>query len=418
MSKKNTAKERATELNKKPKFNQGFSSFDSFTSSPFNQSQKSNATAEDVLLSTQESSFELLPSTQNSNAWSEAISEIGDFDMAPFTFDLDHTTSNNNATQTDSVVSNFSDISQPTFPPESTDFNDIQTSTRPPSVHSFVSNLESPIMSQDLVLPFEEDDDAAESIKSNFSTQEAFPPFAENDVELTPPPSSTDNINDTHLPPISDFQFVIPTPTVIKQAPKPVTQLLKPAGITSVALKVILQETEMHEKWENAMNAQLAKHGNIAKMCTAEDSEAALFWILDSWIEGNVIFAWCTYMDEDDIDQWISAKEEDEKKEEAIDPSMALIPNTDTITTTDNYAIKSYPDQKLLNNMNGMPGEKYLFAFSLAYIKSRKYAKKFIEEERVVAVWPEEWSELQIMLPIVGHCIAILTSKFKADSIY
>jgi len=57
----------------------------------------------------------------------------------------------------------------------------------------------------------------------------------------------------------------------------------------------------------------VAKHGNIAKMCTAEDSEAALFWILDSWIEGNVIFAWCTYMDEDDINQWISAKEEDPK---------------------------------------------------------------------------------------------------------
>lgn len=251
-----TAKERATELNKKPKLNQGFSSFDSFTSSPFNQSQKSNAAAEDVLLSTQESSFELLPNTQNSHTWSEAISEIGDFDMAPFTFDLDQTANNNNATQTDSVVSNFSDISQPIFPPEFTDFNDIQTSTRPPSVHSFVSNLESPIISQDLVLPFEEDDDAAESIKSSFSTQEAFPPFAENDVELTPPPSSTDNINDTHLPPISDFQFVIPTPTVIKQASKPVTQRIKPEGITSVALKAILQETEMHEKWENAMNAQ------------------------------------------------------------------------------------------------------------------------------------------------------------------
>lgn len=251
-----TAKERATELNKKPKLNQGFSSFDSFTSSPFNQSQKSNAAAEDVLLSTQESSFELLPSTQNSHTWSEAISEIGDFDMAPFTFDLDQTTGNNNATQTDSVVSNFSDISQLIFPPEFTDFNDIQTSTRPPSVHSFVSNLESPIMSQDLVMPFEEDGDAAESIKSSFSTQEAFPPFAENDVELTPPPSSTDNINDTHLPPISDFQFVIPTPTVIKQAPKPVTQRIKPEGITSVALKAILQETEMHEKWENAINAQ------------------------------------------------------------------------------------------------------------------------------------------------------------------
>lgn len=413
---------------------------------PFSQSQRSNAALEDVealSLSTQESSFELHPDTQNSHAWSEAISEIGDFDMAPFTFDLEHTSSNKHATQTDSVVSNFSDNSQPMFPPEFIDFNDIQTSTKPRSVHSFVSNVESPIMSQETMVPFE-DDDAAESIRSTFSTQEALCPLVETNVKTAPAPASTDNhsdSNDAHLPPISDFRFVIPTSTVkldsaIKQAPKPVTQRIKPQGITAVALKTILQETEMHEKWDNAMNAQcivyfpscrekilteicvVARYGNIAQMCREECSDAALFRILDSWIEGNVIFAWCTCMDEDDIDEWISAKKAEEEKEETTDLSMAFIPDNTATTFSSSCAIKSYPDQELLINMDAVPEEKFLFAFSLAYIKSRKYAKKFIEEERVVAVWPDDWSELQITLPIAGHCTARLTSKFKADSIY
>ncbi|KAK4521854.1 uncharacterized protein ATC70_004392 [Mucor velutinosus] len=423
-------KEHATESKKKPKFHQGYSSFDSFLSSPFNQTQRSNITVEDgeaLSLSTQESSFELHSDTQNSHAWSEAISEIGDFDMAPFTFDLDHISSNKNATQTDSVISNFSDNSQLAFPPEFIDFNDIQTLTRAHSVHSFISNVESPIMSQETIVHFE-DDDIAESIKSTFSTQEAPPSLTENHIELAPAPAPAstnkhNDSNDAHLPPISDFKFVIPTSTenlnsVVKQAPKPVTRRIKSEGITAVALRTILQETEAHEKWENAMNAQLATYGNIAQMCKEKDSNAALFWILDSWIEGNVLFAWCTCMDEDDIDEWVSAKKADEEKEETTDPSMDSTPNDATTTAANNDAIKSYPDQELLNSMDEMPEEKCLFAFSLAYIKSRKYAKKFIEEERVVAVWPDDWSELQITLPIVGHCIAKLTSKFKADSIY
>lgn len=163
----------------------------------------------------------------------------------------------------------------------------------------------------------------------------------------------------------------------------------------------------------------VAKYGNIAQVCKEEDADAALFRILDSWIEGNVIFAWCTCMDEDEIDEWIAAKKADEEKEDITDPSMALIPDDTAITAAaNNNAIKSYPDQELLINMDVVPEEKFLFAFSLAYIKSRKYAKKFIEEERVVAVWPDDWSELQITLPIAGHCTARLTSKFKADSIY
>ncbi|KAL0140295.1 hypothetical protein V8B55DRAFT_1505949 [Mucor lusitanicus] len=419
----------------KRKLNQGYSSFESFTSTPFDQSQRSNTTIEDVealSFSTQESSFELHPDTQNSHAWSEAISEIGDFDMAPFTFDLDHVSGSRNATQTDSVVSNFSDNTQLAFPPGFIEFNDIQTSTRPHSVHSFISNVESPIMSQETIAHFE-DDDAAESITSTFSTQEAplLPALDDSDRQQLAPPVPTDNDNgssDTHLPPISDFKFVIPTSTakmdtVVKQAPKPVTKRIKSEGITAVALKAILQETEMHETWENAMNAQLAKHGNIAQVCKEEDVDAALFWILDSWIEGNVIFAWCTCMDEEGVDKWLSAKKADEEKREATDSTLAFTPDDgdddETATTIANHdAIKSYPDQDLLNNMDAVPEEKFLFAFSLAYIKSRKYARKFIEEERVVAVWPDDWSELQITLPMVGHCTAKLTSKFKADSIY
>jgi predicted flavoprotein YhiN len=122
-------------------------------------------------------------------------------------------------------------------------------------------------------------------------------------------------------------------------------------------------------------------------------------------------------MDDDDIEEWVSVKKADEKKEETMNVSIALIPDDDDATTNAD-AIKSYPDQDLLNNMDKIPEEKFLFAFSLAYIKSRKYARKFIEQERVVAVWPDDWSELQITLPIVGHCVANLTSKFKADSIY
>ncbi|KAL9548148.1 hypothetical protein MBANPS3_005829 [Mucor bainieri] len=427
-----TSKEHAAELNKRPKINEGYSSFDSYTSSPYNQSQRSNVAVEDVealSLSTQESSFDLHPDTQNSHAWSEAISEIGDFDIAPFTFDLDHISNSKNATQADSVVSNFSDHSQLAFSPGFIDFNDIQTSTRPHSVHSFVSNIsnvESPIMSQETIAHFD-DDDAAESIKSTFSTQEALPPFDQDDGHIAPASASTDDHNESnnaHLPPISDFKFVIPTSTAkldsaVKQAPKPVTRCLKPDGITAVALKTILQESQVHEKWEDTMNAQLATHGNIAEACKEEDASAALFWILDSWIEGNVIFAWCTCMDEDDMDEWLSAKkaEEEEKEGYSTISSATFMPDTVT-TTTNDEAIKSYPDQDLLNNMDKIPEEKFLFAFSLAYVKSRKYAKKFIEEERVVAVWPDDWSELQITLPVVGHCMARLTNKFKADSIY
>ncbi|GAN09912.1 hypothetical protein MAM1_0302d09445 [Mucor ambiguus] len=410
-----TKKEHATELNKKPKLNQGYSSFDSFASSPYDQSQKSNVTVEDVkALSSQESSFELHPDTQNSHAWSEAISEIGDFDMAPFAFDLDPISTSKNATQTDSVLSNFSDNSQLAFSPDFIDFNDTQMLTRPHSIHSFISTVESPVMSQETIVHFE-DDDATESIKSTFSTQEALPQLALTDDH--------NDSNDARLPPISDFKFVIPTSTAnldsaVKQAPKPVTQHLKSEGITAVAFRTILQETEMHEKWEDAMSAQLAEYGNIAQVCKENDANAALFWILDSWVEGNVIFAWCTCMDDDDIEEWVSVKKADEKKEETMNSSIALIPDDDATATTNTDTIKSYPDQDLLNNMDKIPEEKFLFAFSLAYIKSRKYAKKFIEQERVVAVWPDDWSELQITLPIIGHCVANLTSKFKADSIY
>lgn len=52
----------------------------------------------------------------------------------------------------------------------------------------------------------------------------------------------------------------------------------------------------------------VAQYGNIAKVCKEVNSEAVLFWLLDSWIEGNIIFAWCTLMDEEDIDNWISAE--------------------------------------------------------------------------------------------------------------
>lgn len=167
----------------------------------------------------------------------------------------------------------------------------------------------------------------------------------------------------------------------------------------------------------------VAQYGNIAKVCKEMNSEADLFWILDSWIEGNVIFAWCTLMDEEEIDNWIATKEGEDEEEENTGQFNSLIRIEDDYTSN-KYgmaAIKSCPDDELLTSMNDElsdPEEKFLFAFSLAYIKSRKYAKKFIEQERVVAVWPDDWSEIQITLPKIGHCIANLTSRFKADSIY
>lgn len=388
---------------------------------------------EGLSLDTQESAFDVaLVGTQNSHTWSETISEIGDSDLAtPFLFDLDES-NNKNATQTDSVISNFSDNSQPILPTDFrfNDINENQKFLREDSANSFVSNLGSPLLEalENDLLSF--GDDMAESVTSSFSTQEPIPQShslpATNNAIVTEPLAN--NSDDSRLPPLSDFKFIIPTSTaklkpIIKDTPKPVIQRMKKEGLTDVALRTILKETELHEKWEDAMNAQLAQYGNIAKVCKEVNSEAVLFWLLDSWIEGNLIFAWCTLMDEEEIDNWISTKE-DEDEEEGSSGQFSSLMRIEDDCTSNKYGmstIKSCPDDGLLTVMNdelSEPEEKFLFAFSLAYIKSRKYAKKFIEEERVVAVWPDDWSEIQITLPKIGHCIANLTSKFKADSIY
>lgn len=232
---------------------------------------------EGLPLNTQESAFDVaFVDTQNSHAWSEAISEIGDSDLAtPFLFDLDES-NNKNATQTDSVISNFSDNSQPILPTDFRfdDINENQKFLRENSVNSFVSNLGSPLLDsfENDMLPF--GDDMAESVTSSFSTQEAIPqshllPLT-NDVLDTKPLAN--NSNDSKLPPLSDFKFIIPTSTaklkpIIKDTPRPVAQHMKKKGLTDVALRTILKETELHEKWEDAMNAQckyyLQKNKNV-----------------------------------------------------------------------------------------------------------------------------------------------------------
>lgn len=215
---------------------------------------------------TQESAFDVaLVGTQNSHAWSEAISEIGDSDLAtPFLFDLDES-NNKSATQTDSIISNFSDNSQPLLPTD-LQFNNVnedQKFLREGSVNSFVSNLGSPLLEafENDMLPF--GDDMAESVTSSFSTQEAIPqphPLPPtNDVLVTK--GLANGSDDSKLPPLSDFKFIIPTSTAklkptVKDTPKPVAQHMKKEGLTDIALRVILKETELHEKWEDAMNAQ------------------------------------------------------------------------------------------------------------------------------------------------------------------
>ncbi|KAI8646123.1 hypothetical protein BD408DRAFT_410710 [Parasitella parasitica] len=438
-----TRKEHTSKIKKTSTYDQDFQGFDSFTSS-FDRSQRSIATidgVERVSVNTQESTL----NTQDSYAWSEAISEIGDSDLAtPFLFDLDDGISRN-ATQPDSIVSNFSDISQPAFPIGDLEFNDnsqIQNFSMEDSVNSLVSNLVSPItetMDND-ILHFN-DDDAAESVTSSFSTQEPLHPPSSPPIidlsftNLTP----TEKSNSSKLPPLSKFKFVIPTSTsktqpIVKKASKPEAKRLKKEGLTDTALQTILRETELHEKWEYGINAQLAKYGNIAKVCKEVAKEAVLFWVNDSWLEGNLIFAWCTLMDEQEIEGWITIKQEAEveeakveqveaEEEELADRLLCLMEDDEKIdTSVNNSTIKNHPDEALLSTINNdrLPehDDSFLFAFSLAYVKSRKYAKKFIEQERVVAVWPDSWSELQITLPKIGHFIANVTSKFKADSIY
>jgi hypothetical protein len=221
---------------------------------------------EGLSLDTQESAFDVaLVGTQNSHTWSETISEIGDSDLAtPFLFDLDES-NNKNATQTDSVISNFSDNSQPMLPTDFR-FNDIsenQKFLREGSANSFVSNLGSPLLEalENDLLSF--GDDMAESVTSSFSTQEPIPQShflpATNNAVVTEPLAN--NSDDSRLPLLSDFKFIIPTSTaklkpIIKDTPKPVIQRMKKEGLTDVALRTILKETELHEKWEDTMNAQ------------------------------------------------------------------------------------------------------------------------------------------------------------------
>ncbi|CEP17490.1 hypothetical protein [Parasitella parasitica] len=430
-----TREEHTIKLKKTNTYDRDLQSFDSFTSS-FDRSQRSTITTDEVeklSVNTQESTFDLALGTQNSHAWSEVISEVGDSDLAaPFFFDLDDSI-NRNATQTDSIVSNFSDSSQLIFPVEDLVFNEDSQNQKfnmEDSVNSLVSNLVSPILEtfDNNMLRFN-DDDAVDSVASCFSTQEPLPPPSSpsmRDISFTDKTPAEKN-NDSNLPLVSEFKFVIPTSTskahpIITEVSNSVAKRMKKNGLTDIALQTILKETELHEKWECGINAELAKKGSLAKVCKEIDREAILFWINDSWLEGNLIFAWCTLMDEEEIKRWISMKQnkeiEEETEEEVLtDRFLDLIEYSEQSDANINSIIKNHPDEALLN-INGVSKHEFLFAFSLAYIKSRKYAKKFIEQERVVAVWPDSWSELQLVLPRIGHCIANVTSKFKADSIY
>lgn len=150
----------------------------------------------------------------------------------------------------------------------------------------------------------------------------------------------------------------------------------------------------------------VAKYGSMAKICQKEHV-CPLYRMTDTWLEGGLVFSWCITLDQDDI----VILDTSQKNTQTDSINDRASQSTTWSFATPNYILPEYePSQD---------EKRSLIAFSFAYMHnvSKVLISKFVNEEKVVGIWPG-WTEYDATLADYGTVKVRLVTKFKADSIY
>lgn len=150
----------------------------------------------------------------------------------------------------------------------------------------------------------------------------------------------------------------------------------------------------------------MAKYGSMAKICQKQPV-CSLYRMTDTWLEGGLVFSWCVPLDYNSI-VFLDSSQKNTQTESTNDMTSQ---STSWSFGTPNYILPEYESSQ--------GGERILFAFSFAYMHnvSKMSMNKFVNEEKVVGIWPG-WSEYDATLADYGSVKVNLATKFKADSIY
>ncbi|CAO3700006.1 unnamed protein product [Rhizopus stolonifer] len=155
----------------------------------------------------------------------------------------------------------------------------------------------------------------------------------------------------------------------------------KKGGVAERALAVEIKQKEDFIIWENGVNAMMAKYGSIIKVCN-KSPESQAFRLIDPWVERGLVFSWCVSLKESEIVQVVGP----------MTPGNSQISwNEDTQDIIEDFSQpKPLPPYEPEENE-----ERFLIAFSFAYIATTVSKDMFVKNERCVGVWPP-WTESEI----------------------
>ncbi|KAI8884958.1 hypothetical protein K501DRAFT_332265 [Backusella circina FSU 941] len=165
-------------------------------------------------------------------------------------------------------------------------------------------------------------------------------------------------------------------------------------GMADTALKSILREQEEFDVWERHINREMASSRSIAHVCS-KSKDAHVCRMLETWVDRGLVFSYCVLLNDEEMEQ-------------------VLVSNS---RTTDDDVIEEFSQPSSLPPYEYKEGDaRVLLLFSFAYMNPTISKKRFIENEKLVGIWPP-LNHLKLDFG-EGEEDVLIVTRFKADSIY
>ncbi|KAI8381142.1 uncharacterized protein BYT42DRAFT_294283 [Radiomyces spectabilis] len=184
------------------------------------------------------------------------------------------------------------------------------------------------------------------------------------------------------------------------QAPKSKPIPLQTNGLALDALKHITRSKQSYAAWESLVKANMAKYGNIAKVCD-QFEDATVFRIVKAWETFGVIFAWC-----------VVAKERDK----ALLMAASRTPDLD-FSSQDDIIEESFSQPVVLPPYEPSENEeRHLFMLSTSCSSLSVSARQKLLSSQCIGIW-SPWTEVPVEMDGEYHIAHVIT-RFMTDTIY